>query len=151
MYYKSDLKHYYFFLYVFCGAQWSVGQAHLLVGVQRPKPRKVMAQARQYKYEIALGHSWGWFSPRHVRDLTRKKGKTGIETTWEKIWNICANRKGYAGKYNDQGKLPLLPFNILHLTEPYSSAFTTTPNHSEYGLMGQVSVLKNQTPHVDVG
>ena len=51
-------------------------------------------------------------------------------------------RKGYAGKYDDQGKLPLLPFNILHLTEPYSPAFTTTPNHSEYGLMGQVSVLE---------
>ena len=60
-------------------------------------------------------------------------------------------RKGYAGKYNDQGKLPLLPFNTLHLTEPCSQAFTTTPNHFGYGLMGQVSVLENRTPHVDVG
>ena len=40
---------------------------------------------RQYKYEIALGHSRGRLSPRHVRDLTRRKGKNGIETTWEKI------------------------------------------------------------------
>ena len=62
-----------------------MGQAHLFVGVQRPKPRKVMAQARQYKYEIALGHSRGRFSPRHVRNLTRRKGKNGIETTLEKI------------------------------------------------------------------
>ena len=125
-----------------CGAQWSVGQAHLLVGVQRPKPRKVMAHAWQYKYEVTLGHSRGRFSPRHNRDLTKRKGKNGIETTLEKIKNIDANRKGYAGKCNDQGKLPLLPFNILHLTEPYSPTFTTTPNHSEYGLMRQVSVLE---------
>ena len=68
----------------YCGAQWSVGQAHLLVGVQRPKPRKVMAQARQYKYEVALGHSRGRFTPRHNRGLTRRKGKNGIKTTLEK-------------------------------------------------------------------
>ena len=43
---------------------------------------------------------------------------------------------------NDREKLPLLPFNTLHMTEPYSPAFSTTPNHSGYGLMGQVSVLE---------
>ena len=52
---------------------------------------------------------------------------------------------------NDQGKLPLLLFNILQLTEPHSSAFTTTPNHSGYGLMGQVSVLEKSILHVDEG
>ena len=45
----------------------------------------------------------------------------------------------------------LLPFNTLHLTEPYSSAFTTTPNDFGHGLMGQVSVLKRLTLHVDEG
>ena len=50
--------------------------------------------------------------------------------------------KGMLESVNDQGKLPLLPFNTLHLTEPYSPAFSTTPNHSKYGLMGQVSVLE---------
>ena len=52
---------------------------------------------------------------------------------------------------NIQGKLPLLPFNTLHLTEPYSSAFTTTPNDFGYGLMGQVSVLERLALHVDEG
>ena len=52
---------------------------------------------------------------------------------------------------NDRGKLLLLPFNTLHLTEPYSPAFTTTPNHSGYGLMGQVSVLEKSILHVDEG
>ena len=45
----------------------------------------------------------------------------------------------------------MLPFNALHLTEPHSLAFTTTPNDFEYGLMGQVSVLKSLTLHVDEG
>ena len=76
---------YYYYYYYYCGAQWSVGQAHLLVGVQRPKPRKVIAQVRQYKYEVALGHSRGRFTPQHNRGLTRRKGKNGIETTLEKI------------------------------------------------------------------
>ena len=60
----------------------------------------------------------------------------------KKSKNICVSRKGYAGKHNDQGKLPLLLFITLNLTEPYSPAFTTTPNHSRYRLMGQVSVLE---------
>ena len=47
--------------------------------------------------------------------------------------------------------MPLLSFNTLHLTEPYSSAFTTTPNDFGYGLMGQVSVLERLTLHVDEG
>ena len=45
----------------------------------------------------------------------------------------------------DKGKLPLLPFNTLHLTEPCSSTFTTTPNHFGYGPMGQISVLESRT------
>ena len=52
---------------------------------------------------------------------------------------------------NIQGKLPLLPFNTLYLTELYSSAFTTTPNDFGYGLMRQVSVLEKLTLHVDEG
>ena len=49
---------------------------------------------------------------------------------------------GMLESVNDRRKLPLLPFNALHMTEPYSLAFSTTPNHSGYGLMGQVSVLE---------
>ena len=45
-------------------------------------------------------------------------------------------------RINAQGKLPLLSFNTLHLTEPYPPAITTTSNHSGYELMGQVSVLE---------
>ena len=45
----------------------------------------------------------------------------------------------------------ILPFNALHLTEPHSLAFTTTPNDFEYGLMGQVSILEDLTLHVDEG
>ena len=60
----------------------------------------------------------------------------------KKSKNIYVNREGHPGSLNDQGKLPLLPFNTLHLTEPYSPAFITTPNHSGYGLMGQISVLE---------
>ena len=39
----------------------------------------------------------------------------------------------------------------MHLTEPYFSTFTTTPNHFGYGLMGQVSVVKKSILHVDEG
>ena len=53
--------------------------------------------------------------------------------------------KGMLERVNNRGKLPLQPFNTLHLTEPYSPAFSTTPNHSGYGLMGQVSVLECQS------
>ena len=49
---------------------------------------------------------------------------------------------GMLKSVNDRGKLPLLPFNTLHMTEPYFPTFSTTPNHSGYGLMGQVSVLE---------
>ena len=42
-------------------------------------------------------------------------------------------------------------FNTLHLTEPNSLAFTTTPNDFGYGLMGQVSVLESLNLHVDEG
>ena len=53
--------------------------------------------------------------------------------------------KGMLESVNDRGKLPLLPFNTLHMIESYSPAFSTTPNHSGYGLMGQVSVLECQS------
>ena len=42
-------------------------------------------------------------------------------------------------------KLQLLSLNTLRQTEQYFLAFTTTPNHFEYGLMGQVSVLESRT------
>ena len=45
----------------------------------------------------------------------------------------------------DKGKAAITAIDTLHLTEPYSSAFTTTPNHFGYGLMGQVSVLESRT------
>ena len=54
----------------------------------------------------------------------------------------------------DKGKLPLLsllPFNTLHLTEPCSSAFTTIPNHSKYGLTRQVLSPRKLSLHVDAG
>ena len=47
--------------------------------------------------------------------------------------------------------MPLLPFNALHLTEPYSLVFATTPNDFKYGLMGQVSILESLTLRVDEG
>ena len=72
----------------------------------------------------------------------KEEGQKQYRNSLGKNLKYLCNRKGYAGKYNDQGKLLLLPFNTLHLTEPYSPAFTTTPNHSGYGLMGQVSILE---------
>ena len=72
----------------------------------------------------------------------KKEGQKRYRNSLGKNLKYLCNRKGYAGKYNNQGKLPLLPFNTLHLIEPYSPAFTTTPNHSGYGLMRQVSVLE---------
>ena len=47
--------------------------------------------------------------------------------------------------------LTTLPDKTLHLTEPYSSTFTTTPYDFGYGLTGQVSVLERLTLHVDEG
>ena len=96
---------------------------------------------------IQVQNSFGT-QPRTIQSLAcprshRKEGQKWYrKQLGKKSKNICVNRKGYARKYNDQGKLPLLPFNTLHLTEPYSLTFTTTPNHSGYGLMGQVSVLE---------
>ena len=51
----------------------------------------------------------------------------------------------------DKGKAAITAIDTLHLTEPCSSAFTTTPNHSRYGLMEQVSVLEKSILHVDEG
>ena len=49
--------------------------------------------------------------------------------------------------------MPLLPFpyKTLHLTEPDSSAFSTTPSDFGVGLTGQVSILYRSTLHVDEG
>ena len=65
------------------------------------------------------------------RNNLGKKSKISVPIEKEMLENV-----------NDQRKLPLLPFNTLYLTEPYSPAFSTTPNHSGYELMGQVSVLE---------
>ena len=92
--------------------------------------------------KIALGYSRGRFSPRPVQSLLGRKGKNGIETTWKKSKISVPIEKGMLERVNNRGKLPLLPFNTLHMTGPYSPAFSTTSNHSGYGLMGQVSVLE---------
>ena len=47
-------------------------------------------------------------------------------------------------------KAAIIAFHALCLTQPYSSAFTTTPNNWKEGLMGQVPTLgtpfrKNET------
>ena len=73
----------------------------------------------------------------------RKKGQKWYRNNLGKKSKISVPiEKGMLESVNDREKLPLLPFNTLHLTEPYSPAFSITPNHSEYGLMGQVSVLE---------
>ena len=38
-------------------------------------------------------------------------------------------------------KAAIIAFHALCLTQPYSSAFTTTPNNWKEGLMGQVPTL----------
>ena len=40
-----------------------------------------------------------------------------------------------------EGKATIVAFRVLCLTQPYSSAFTTTPNNWKEGLMGQVPTL----------
>ena len=52
---------------------------------------------------------------------------------------------------NIQGKLPLLPFSSLNLTEPHSLTFINTLNDFEYRLMGQISTLEMLTLYVDEG
>ena len=56
---------------------------------------------------MVLGHSRGRVSPRHVRGLTKRKGKNGIGATWKKSKNISVNREGYAGKCKRPGKAAL--------------------------------------------
>ena len=96
----------------------------------------------QHSVGIQVGYNRGRFSPRPVQSLLGRKGKNGIETIWKKSKISVPIEKGVLERVNDQGKLHLLPFNTLHMTESYSPAFSTTPNHSGYGLMGQVSVLE---------
>ena len=85
------------------------------------------------RHKTILGYSRGQFSPRQTQNPTRKRGKAGIRLKLE--------RKSE----NIRGKLLSFPFNALHLTEPYSSTVTTTPNHFTYGLMGQISAPESQT------
>ena len=42
------------------------------------------------------------------------------------------------------GEVVIIAFNALYLAQPCFSAFTTTPNNLEEGLMGQVSTLETQ-------
>ena len=102
-----------------------------------PKPDKIKPD--NIKHRIALGYSRGEFSPRQNPKSHRTEG--------QKRYRAKLERKSK----NIKGKLPLLPFNTLHLTEPNSLAFTTTPNDFGYGLMGQVSILESLNLHVDEG
>ena len=47
---------------------------------------------------IRVQNGLGAHRPRHVRGLTKRKGKNGIGATWKKSKNISVNREGYAGK-----------------------------------------------------
>ena len=51
----------------------------------------------------------------------------------------------------DKGKAAITAIQYSDLTEPYSSAFTTTLNHSRYGLTGQVLNPKKVSLYVDAG
>ena len=79
------------------------------------------------------GYSRGQFSSRQTQKPTRERGKAGMRLNLEENLKISGE------------KLLSSPFNALHLTEPYPSTVTTTPNHFTYGLMGQISALESQT------
>ena len=113
-----------------------MGRARLPVkGARGPSQGKAIAQARWDNLAIQPRTVQSSADPKSHRKEGQKRYMTRLERKSENI----------------QGKLPLLPFNTLHLTEPYSSAFTTTPNDFGYGLMGQVSVLERLALHVDEG
>ena len=103
-----------------------------------PSRRGLWPKPNNVKHKIALRYRRGPLSPRQTQSPTGERGKNGIGLSLKE--NL---------KY--LGKLPLLSLNALHLTEPHSLTFTTTPNDFEYGLMGQVSVLESLTLHVDEG
>ena len=75
----------------------------------------------------------------------RKEGQKRHKNNLGKKSKISASiEKGKLGSITTRESCPYCHSILctLHLTEPYSPAFTTTPNHSGYGLMGQVSVLE---------
>ena len=51
----------------------------------------------------------------------------------------------------DKGKAVLTAIQYSAPDSAIPFSFYNHPNHSGYGLMGQVSVLENRTPHVDIG
>ena len=90
-----------------------MGRARLPVkGARGPSQGKTIAQARWDNLAIQPRTVQSSVNPKFHRKEGQKRYMTKLE---RKSKNI-------------QGKLPLLPFNTLHLTESYSSAFTTTPN-----------------------
>ena len=117
-----------------------MGQTHLPVGNPKVQAEEGYGPSPiNIKHKIALGYSRGQFSPQQNPKSHRTEGQKRYRTKLE--------RKSK----NIKGKLPLLPFNTLHLTEPHSLTFTTTSNDFEYGLMGQVSILESLNLHVDEG
>ena len=124
----------------YCGAQVIYGPGPFTRRESKgPSRGGLWPKPDNMKHKIALGYSRGRFSPRQNLKSHRTEGQKRYRTKIErKIQNI-------------KGKLPLLPFNTLNLTEPHSLAFTTTPNDFGYRLMGQLSVLERLTLHVDEG
>ena len=51
----------------------------------------------------------------------------------------------------DKGKAAITTIQYSAPNRVILSSFSTTPNHSGYGLMGQVSVLEKSILHVDEG
>ena len=109
----------------YCGAQVIYGPDPFTRGESKgPSRGGLWPKLNNIMHKIALGYSRGQFSSRQTQKSHRKEG--------QKRYRIKLERKSK----NIQGKLPSLSFKTLHLTEPYSSTFTTTPNDFGYGLMG---------------
>ena len=129
-----------------CGAKEIVALAQFTLG---PKVRAEVGYRRGHtiKVQVALRHSRGWLCPRHPWSPPKRKGKNGIGTVLGMTEHIRVDKKNpwIIWWQRIKEKLPLLPLNTLRQIEQYFSVFTTTPNHFEYGLMGQVSVLKSWT------
>ena len=104
--------------------------------IQRPKPRRASAQARQSSLWVPPRVVQSSADPRYPQREGRKRYRA---ETWGKR------------SKNIQGKLSLLPFSSLNLTEPHSLTFINTLNDFEYRLMGQISTLEMLTLYVDEG
>ena len=98
-----------------------------------PRRGELWPKLSNIRHKTILGYSRGQFSPRQTQKPTRERGKAGIRLNLEENLKISGE------------KLLSSPFNALHLTEPYPSTVTTTPNHFTYGLMGQISAPESQT------